>query len=66
MSETDIRCPECDGTIMGVEVPGVYDGALFWQCMACGHPFHRFEVGDPLRIKAQTWVTQIKEERARG
>lgn len=66
MSEEEIKCPECGGVIAGIEVWGVYDGALFWQCMSCSHPFHRFEVGNPLRIKAQTFITQIREERKDG
>lgn len=66
MSEDEIKCPKCGGAIAGVEVHGAYDGALFWACMACGHPFHRFPEGDPLRIKAQSFITQIREERGDG
>lgn len=41
------RCPSCDsdasgGNRMGVNIPGAYDGVLFWRCMFCGHDWHRF------------------------
>jgi hypothetical protein len=62
MSE-DIQCPECGGTIAGIEVWGVYDGALFWQCMACGRLLHRWPEGHPLREKAQGFMDDIRRER---
>lgn len=27
---------------IGVELPGVYDGILFWQCPDCGYRWHRW------------------------
>lgn len=41
---------------IGVEVAGVYDGALFYRCPDCGHPFHRWPEGHELRIKAAPFV----------
>ena len=39
--------PKCfKHTIMGVEVQGVYDGILFWQCTACNTYWKRFEWSD--------------------
>ena len=30
-------CPGCSAKdVLGVEVPGVYDGVLYWVCDACG------------------------------
>ena len=37
---------------IGVEVRGVYDGVLFWQCPDCDHRWHRFPEGDRLRARA--------------
>lgn len=34
-------CPECGGEPLGHEVPGVYDGVLFWTCTACGLAWER-------------------------
>lgn len=44
---TSNRCPYCnDGDhIAGVEIPAVYDGALYWMCGGCERPFHRFKDG---------------------
>jgi len=28
--------------MIGVEVPGVYDGVLYWECPDCGARWHRF------------------------
>ena len=28
--------------MIGVEVPGVYDGVLYWACPDCGARWHRF------------------------
>jgi len=29
--------------MIGVEVPGVYDGVLYWSCPDCGARWHRFK-----------------------
>lgn len=50
-------CPECGkATVAGVEVRGVYDGVLFWSCIACGARWHRFEEGSALRTRAEPFV----------
>jgi hypothetical protein len=36
---------------MGVSILGVYDGALFWRCMFCGHDWHRF-TDNRMKLKA--------------
>jgi len=39
---SDPRCPECGSDIVcGWEIPGVYDGILFWVCMACDTAYPR-------------------------
>jgi len=47
---------EVDGQIysrgIGVEIPGVYDGVLFWLCPDCDGTWHRWPVGDWLYAKA--------------
>jgi len=42
---------------MGVSILGVYDGALFWRCMFCGHDWHRFADAG-MRAKAEPYVSQ--------
>lgn len=42
-----LTCPKCGcPEYGGVEVQGVYDGVLFWECFACGWQFHRWPTGD--------------------
>lgn len=31
--------------IIGLEIPGVYDGTLIWVCPDCHHKWPRFESG---------------------
>lgn len=65
-------CPHC-GALFGyehegktysravmVEVWGVYDGGLFWQCPDCNGRWHRWPEGHPLRAKAEPYVTGDK------
>lgn len=42
--------------LIGVEVQGIYDGILYWQCPDCGGRWHRFPEGDPLRERAERYV----------
>lgn len=65
MTET-INCPECEGTVMGVVIPGVMDGVLFWTCMDCGTPFHRWPEGHSLRERAEPFIRDIERHRAVG
>lgn len=43
--------------VIGVEIPGVYDGCLYWQCPDCGHRWHRWPEGNPLRQAAEDYVS---------
>lgn len=44
-----MTCPECgnqdDGRVMGYQVRGIYDGVLYWECLACGWAWPR-DFGD--------------------
>jgi hypothetical protein len=37
------ECPHChdEEHIVGIELPWVYDGVLYWHCTACGGNWHR-------------------------
>lgn len=40
---------------IGHEIPGVYDGVLYWACPFCGGKWHRFT--DPeMRRRAEPYV----------
>lgn len=57
---TTERCPSCDsdasgGNRMGVNIPGAYDGVLFWRCMFCGHDWHRFS-SELMRSRAEPYM----------
>lgn len=71
MLPTEISaCPHCaadlayevDGKAysraIGVEIAGVYDGALFWHCPACGQDWHRWPEGDRLRARAEPYMNR--------
>lgn len=51
-------CPDCTETknIVLVEVQGIYDGALYFQCQHCPTAWHRFPKGDYIREKAEAWL----------
>lgn len=44
--------------IVGVEIRGVYDGVLYWQCPDCGHCWHRWDEGHPRRGIAERYMTK--------
>lgn len=45
------HCPQCGHTeIMGHEIRGVYDGVLFWSCLAAGHMWPRFSAEEWSRL----------------
>jgi Zn ribbon nucleic-acid-binding protein len=47
------RCASCTNVhVVGVEVRGVYDGVLYWECLSCGHRWHRWPEGHELRRRA--------------
>lgn len=40
---------------IGIEIRGVYDGMLFWQCPNCGGRWHRF-TDEYMRKKAEPYI----------
>lgn len=61
--QPDIVCPNCGNSeghkIVGHEVRGVYDGVLFWHCLACGKGWPReFGVGSRNQ-RSQEWVDRF-------
>jgi predicted RNA-binding Zn-ribbon protein involved in translation (DUF1610 family) len=56
--EWDGVTPRFYSRIVGIEVRGVYDGVLYWQCPDCGHKWHRWPEGHHLRRKAEYYVAQ--------
>lgn len=58
------ECRKCGAfPLIGVEVRGVYDGALFWECRECGTRTHRFPEGHGLREKAEPYVDKEDDEK---
>lgn len=66
MSEKEL-CPLCGADFaygatgqcsrkIGVEIRGVYDGVLFWQCPDCGGRWHRFPATHPLYERAARYI----------
>lgn len=52
-------CPSCRAdrsAVIGVNIPGVYDGVLFWACMNCSHAWHRWPVNHYLHNRAAPYV----------
>ncbi len=43
---------------IGIEVRGVYDGVLYWQCPDCGFAWQRFDPGTRLANKAVAFIDQ--------
>lgn len=46
------------GREIGIEVRGVYDGVLFWQCPDCEGRWHRFPEDHWLRERAERHINQ--------
>lgn len=56
-------CAECGNPdYYMVEVPGVYDGGLYFWCPVCNHKWHRFEPHHYLWHKADPYVTGEKDD----
>lgn len=56
------RCPQgCGDEIIGIEVWGLYDGVLYWQCTGCGSKWHRFPDDERLSAKAQPFIDDDNE-----
>lgn len=45
--------------VIGVEVPGVYDGVLYWKCPDCDHKWHRFPESDWRHQRAIGYVLAV-------
>jgi hypothetical protein len=54
--EWDGVTPRFYGRTICVEIRGVYDGGLFWQCPDCGGRWHRWPEGHYLRERAEQYV----------
>lgn len=37
--------------VIGMEVWGVYDGILYWQCPDCGAKWHRWDKNKPMEMR---------------
>lgn len=46
---------------IGVEISGVYDGVLFWQCPDCGGRWHRWPEGSAYRDRAERFMEQVAQ-----
>jgi ribosomal protein S27AE len=55
-----------DGThysrLYGIEVRGVYDGVLYWQCPECGHAFPRGFEDRRMILLARAYADKRNEE----
>lgn len=49
---------------IGVELPGVYDGVLLWQCPACDANWHRWGSNAPWYAAAERFITEQNKRRA--
>lgn len=45
---------------VSVEVQGVYDGGLFYECPDCHGRWHRWPEGHGLRVRAEPWVSGLR------
>ena len=63
--------PRYYSRLVGVEVPGVYDGVLHWQCPDCGAAWHRWYGDGPynyVRPMAQPYIDRanVSATQSRG
>lgn len=56
------------GVFKGIEVRGVYDGVLIWECPYCDHKWPRFsyEQWGNLHEKALNLIAEWKKEKSNG
>jgi hypothetical protein len=47
--------------LVGIEVRGVYDGVLFWECPFCDARINRFHPGTDLWLKADPYVRSLHD-----
>lgn len=50
--------------MIGVEIQGVFDGILFWQCPDCDGRWHRFPETSPLREIANRYINLRPKQKA--
>jgi hypothetical protein len=58
------ECPTCHSTehLCMIEVRGVYDGGLYWECMEDGTMWHRWDEAMPrLRAAAEKHMQARRE-----
>lgn len=48
--------PQYYSKLMGIEVPGLYDGILYYECPSCQGKMHRFRKGTRERKLAEVYV----------
>lgn len=49
--------PATNRDIVGIELRGVYDGMLYWYCVACSRAFQRFDDPD-MQALAQPYIDE--------
>jgi hypothetical protein len=59
--EWDGKTPQYYYRTVGVEIPGVYDGTLYWQCPDCDEKWHKFPEGSRLHRRAAPYVNMLWE-----
>lgn len=52
--------PQYYSHLEGIEIPGIYDGVLFWQCPYCDGRFHQFREGTDLWREAHPYVRRLQ------
>lgn len=52
----DTEPPQYYSHLIGVEIRGVYDGVLYYECPFCQGRIHRFREGTDLWRKAELYV----------
>jgi hypothetical protein len=55
--------PRFGSRTIGVQVRGLYDGVLYWQCPDCGGRWHLWPEGDRLWSRAEPYVNCDKSLR---
>lgn len=52
--------PRYGTNMISVEVPGVYDGHLFWMCPVCDGTWHNWPKGHRLRAAAEERMSMMR------
>lgn len=58
----DGKTPQYYSRVIGVEIPGEYDGVLYWMCPDCGSRWHRFSFLSTPRLwgAAEEYVREME------